>query len=161
MRLNVVGAEAEHERTARLAVGPDTAPLLRTLLRLRHDLVMIGRAAVEPLPEAVAARLEPPLARAGAALADYLRGSAAALLARQDPPSLDAVEAALDAYAAEIAALRSEGLTRALPGDAAERVFALGFALEQMRRNFKDLERCVADWAGSSAEAGRDNSRSD
>ena len=44
--MNVIGAEAEHERSARLAVGPDTEPLLRTLLRLRHDLVMIEKAVV-------------------------------------------------------------------------------------------------------------------
>ena len=39
--MNVVGAEAERERSTRLAAGPDTGPLLRTLLRLRHDLVII------------------------------------------------------------------------------------------------------------------------
>jgi hypothetical protein len=43
--------------------------------------------------------------------------------------------------------LRSEGLTRGLPGDVAERFFALGFSLEQMRQNLKDLERCVAIWS--------------
>src|ERR1700693_2693455 len=42
--LNAIGAEAERERAARLSTGPDTGPLLRTILRLRHDLVMIGRA---------------------------------------------------------------------------------------------------------------------
>ena len=153
VQMNVVGAEAERERSAGLAVGPDTGPLLRTLLRLRHDLVMIGRAASSPLPEAVRTRLEAPLAHVGAALADYLRASGAALLAGRGPPSLKAVETALDAYAAEIAALRREGLTRSLPGDEAERFFALGFALEQMHNNFKDLKRCVAEWAGPSKEA--------
>jgi hypothetical protein len=54
---------------------------------------------------------------------------------------------ALQGYAAEVAALRSEGLTRGLPGDVAERFFALGFALEQMRLNLKDLERCVGEWS--------------
>lgn len=150
VRLNAVGAEAEHERSARLAAGPETAPLLRTLLRLRHDLVMIGRATVEPLPPTLAARLEPSLARAGSALADYMRASAGALLARQGPPALDAVGSALSEYAAEVAALRSEGLTRNLSIEATERLFAVGFALDQMHRNFKDLERCVADWARSS-----------
>jgi hypothetical protein len=43
--------------------------------------------------------------------------------------------------------LRSEGLTRGLPGDVIERFFALGFSLEQMRQNLKDLERCVAEWS--------------
>ncbi len=160
-QLNVVGDEAERERSARLAVGPDTGPLLRTLLRLRHDLVMIGRAAASPLPDLVKARLETPLARAGAAFADYLRGSAAALQAGRDPPSLDAVESALEAYAAEIAALRRDGVTRTLTDDAAERFFALGFALEQMHNNFNDLGRCVAEWAEPVMKTGRADSRSD
>jgi len=161
VQMNVVGAEAEHERSAGLAVGPDTAPLLRTLLRLRHDLVMIGRAASSPLPEPFRRRLESPLAHAGVAFADYLRASGPALQAGRGPPSLNAVESALDAYAAEIAALRREGLTRSLPSDSAERFFALGFALEQMHNNFKDLERCVAEWAGPSKEAGHNNSQPD
>jgi hypothetical protein len=114
---------------------------------LRHDLVMIGRAAVTPLPQPIATRLEAPLAQARVALTDYLRGSATALLARRGPPPLTAVEAALDAYAGEVDALRRAGLTAILPGDTAERFFALGFALEQMHSNCKDLERCVAEWA--------------
>ena len=63
------------------------------------------------------------------------------------PPPLTDMESALDAYAAEVAAVRREGLTRNLPSDAVERFFALGFALEQMRDNFKDLQRWVAESA--------------
>jgi uncharacterized membrane protein YccC len=147
-QLNVVGAEAEHERSAGVAAGPNTGPLLRTLLRLRHDLVMIGRAAVSPLPEAFRTRLESPLAHIGVAFADYLHTSAVALQAGRGPPSLKTVESALDAYAAEVAALRREGLTQTLPSGEAERFFALGFALEQMHNNSKDLQRCVTEWAG-------------
>ena len=160
VQMNVVGAEAEHERSAGLAVGPDVGPLLRTLLRLRHAVVMIGRAAIAPLPEPFRTRLQAPLAHAGAAFADYLRASSAALLAHRGPPSLNAVDVALKTYAAEIEALRREGLTRTLPSEAAERIFALGFALEQMHHNFKDLERCVAEWAGASKEAGGKNGQS-
>ena len=40
--------------------------------------------------------------------------------------------------------------TRGVPGDVAERFFALGFSLEQMRQNLKDLERCVVHWSDSS-----------
>ena len=159
VHMNVVGDEAERERSARLAAGPDTGPLLRTLLRLRHDLVIIGRAATVPLPETFTSRLEAPLAQIGKTFADYLRASGAALRASQSPPSLDAVESALSAYAAEIDTLRREGLTRSLPGDAAERFFATGFALEQMHSNFKDLERCVAERAGTSKVRGRDDRR--
>ena len=53
----------------------------------------------------------------------------------------------MKAYADEVEAVRSEGLTRGLPGDAAERFFALGFSLEQMRQNLIDLERVVAEWS--------------
>jgi uncharacterized protein (DUF433 family) len=49
-RLDAVAVEAKHERMTRLAAEPDQAQLLRTLLRLRHDLIMIGRAAAVPLP---------------------------------------------------------------------------------------------------------------
>jgi hypothetical protein len=64
------------------------------------------------------------------------------------------VASALDAFMAEITALRREGLTRGLPSEDAERFFALGFAFEQMRPNFRDLERCVAEWAHSPKRAG-------
>jgi len=60
-QLNTIGAEAERERAARLAAEPATGPLLRTLLRLRHDLVMIGRVTLVPLPEAFLKRLRSPL----------------------------------------------------------------------------------------------------
>ncbi len=149
VQLQAVGAEADRELSAHLAFGPNTAPYLRTLLRLRHDIVMIGRAAIVPLPHALGSRLASPLAQVAATFADYLRSSGAALLARRAPPSLDAVESALAAYETDVAALRREGLTRNLSGDAAERLFAIGFALEQMHMNFKDLGRCVAEWAES------------
>jgi hypothetical protein len=155
--MNVVGAEAEHERSAGLAAGPDTAPLLRTLTRLRHDLVMIGRAVSSPLPEALAARLEPLLADIRRAFGDHLRASGAALQAGNGPPSLNAVGSALDAYAAEVASLRRDGLTQSLTGDDAEHFFALGFALEQMRNNFKDLGRCIVEWARPSKAAWRNH----
>ena len=51
--------------------------------------------------------------------------------------------------------MRSEGLIRGVPGDVAERFFALGFSLEQMRQNLKDLERCVAVWADASGVPAR------
>jgi hypothetical protein len=59
-RLDAVVVEARHERLTRFGVEPDQGPLLRTLLRLRHDLVMVGRAAVEPLPERFRSRLGSP-----------------------------------------------------------------------------------------------------
>ena len=145
--LNATGAEAERERAAHLSSGPDTGPLLRTILRLRHDVVMIGRASVVPLPSELQARLAAPLAKVSDAIATYLRSTAAALRSGVGAPAIWPIHEALQGYAAEVASLRSEGLTRGLPGDVAERFFALGFSLEQMRQNLKDLERCVAEWS--------------
>src|SRR5580692_11797231 len=68
--LNAIGAEAERERAARLSNGPDTGPLLRTVLRLRHDLVMIGRASVIPLPADLQQRLAMPLMHVTEAVAE-------------------------------------------------------------------------------------------
>ena len=156
VELNATGAEAERERAAHLSSGPNTGPLLRTILRLRHDAVMIGRASVVPLPPDLQAHLAAPLAAISDALVTYLRASAASLRTRTGPPSMDPIDAAAQAYAAQIAALRSKGLTRGLPGDAAERLFALGFSLEQMRQNMLDLQRCVAEWSDAPPEAGDD-----
>ena len=66
--LNAIGTEAERERAAWLSHGPDTGPLLRTVLRLRHDVVMIGRATVTPLPANLQSRLMLPILREGPAL---------------------------------------------------------------------------------------------
>ena len=145
--LNATGAEAERECAAHLSSGPDTGPLLRTILRLRHDVVMIGRASVVPLPSELQARLAAPLAKVSDAIVTYLGSTAAALRSGVGAPAIWPIHEALQGYAAEIASLRSEGLTRGLPVDVAERFFALGFSLEQMRQNLKDLERCVAEWS--------------
>jgi len=155
VNLNAMGAEAERERAAHLSSGAETGPLLRTILRLRHDAVMIGRATVVPLPSDLQTRLAMPLAKVSDAIVVYLRSSAGALRTAVGNPAIEPVETALQLYAAEVAALRSEGLTRGLPGDVAERFFALGFSLEQMRQNLKDLERCVAEWSDAPVATSR------
>jgi uncharacterized membrane protein YccC len=153
--LNATGAEAERERAAHLSWCPDTGPLLRTILRLRHDVVIIGRASLMPLPPDLQARLAAPLSNVSDAIAGYLRASAAALRDAAGPAPLAPAEAAVKAYAEEVESVRSEGLTRGLPGDAAERFFALGFSLEQMRQNLMDLERVVAEWSELPAATSR------
>jgi uncharacterized membrane protein YccC len=145
--LNATGTEAERERAAHLSFCPDTGPLLRTVLRLRHDVVMIGRASVVPLPPDLQARLAAPLSNVSGAIVSYLRAAADAMRAAANAPALAPVEAAVKAYAEEVAAVRSEGLTRGLSADAVERFFALGFVLEQMRQNLNDLERVVTEWS--------------
>jgi hypothetical protein len=152
--LQAVGTEAERERGAKLSSGPDTGPLLRTILRLRHDLVMIGRASVVPLPVELQGRLAAPLADVSDAISDYLRAMAAALRSGRGAPAIWPVQTALQDYAAAVAGVRRDGLTHSVSGDVAEHFFALGFSLEQMRQNLKDLERCVSYWSEKSPETG-------
>ncbi len=144
--LHATGLEAERERATHLSSGPDTGPLLRTIQRLRHDAVMIGRASVVPLPANVQARLARPLSDVSNAIVDYMRAAAVSLRNGSGAVDIQPVDAALQAYAVEVAALRSEGLIRGVPVDVAERFFALGFSLEQMRQNLNDLDRCHAEW---------------
>ena len=151
--LHATGLEAERERAAHLSRGPDTGPLLRTIQRLRHDVVMIGRASVVPLPANVQARLAPPLSDVSNAIVGYMRAAATSLRNGSGAVDIRPVDAALQAYAAEVAALRSEGLIRGVPVDVAERFFALGFSLEQMRQNLNDLDRCHSEWCAVSPAA--------
>src|SRR5439155_1088894 len=59
------------------------------------------------------------------------------------------------------AELRSEGLTRDLPRGDLVRIFAVGFALEQLHRNLLDLERCVRDCARAFRRRPHEQQKSD
>ena len=61
--------------------------------------------------------------------------------------ALDETPADVAGVLAEVEAVRSEGLTLPLTSNEVEPVFALGFALDQLRQNFIDLRRCVQDYA--------------
>ncbi len=150
--MNAIGAEAERERAARLSSGPDTGPLLRTILRLRHDVVMIGRATVVPLPIEVQTRLAAPLTEVSTVIASFLRSAAAALREGAGAPPIHPVHVALQRYAEAVAGVRQDGLIRGRPGDTAERFFALGFSLEQMHQNLCDLDRVVGEWSEATAD---------
>jgi uncharacterized membrane protein YccC len=146
--------EAERERIVPFAPGADPAALSRTLLRLRHDLVILGRATASPLPQAIAQRLGPPIDRFGAEASEFLRGSASALASAHEPPPLAATEKTLKAYEAEVAALRAEGLIRGLSTAEVEGIFALGFALDQLGRDLADLAQRIQEY-GDGGRGGR------
>jgi uncharacterized membrane protein YccC len=145
--LEAITIEAKHEGMTHLYNSPDFRPLLRALLRLRHDFVMIGRTASEPLSEDLQARFAGTLADITCTTAEYLHGLGTALTKHRDAPSPGAVETALRGYAAAIAALRHEGAADSLPDGAAERIFALAFALEQLGRDLGRLAQSVNEFA--------------
>jgi uncharacterized membrane protein YccC len=139
-RLETLVGEAAHERRSHLAGGPDPQPLFRTLLRLRHDLVMLRRAVREPGgDETWRAHLAQPWSRAAETGAAALRDIGQALLGRQTPSSSGALAEAVGAYRAAIDELHRWDLTHSLPTDAVGRMFGVGFALEQFQRDLGDL----------------------
>ena len=139
-------AEAEHERRVRLG-SEDTGPLLRSLMRLRHDLVILGRAAGKPLPTALMPRLAEALVDSGRTLEHYMVESANALRQQMPAPKLHAVDNAVQLCAAEVEAARRANALRQLSSDSIEHLFAVGFALDQTRRDLADLKRCIDEWA--------------
>lgn len=146
VRLVGIGAEAEHERNARLTSAPDTGPLLRTLLRLRHDMVILGRATGHKLPDQVVRRLSPAIQQVATTVGDFLRSAGAALRNLAPPPSLDAVDAAYRTYVEAFGAVRRDEITNDTPHETVERLFAIGFALEQVHQHLADLRRVIEEW---------------
>ena len=84
-KLDLIRAEAKHEQMTFLASEPGFDRLRHSLLRLRHDLVMIGRAATTPLPETLQGRVGPLLARVTDAAVEHLRKCGTALRNRRHP----------------------------------------------------------------------------
>ena len=138
-------AEVRHENAFSLGAKVDAAPLSRTILRLRHDLVMVGRAAAAPLPPSIGSRLTPSVDAFGAEVSGYLLACAGALRGRLTPSFPAAVDASTDAFTAEVAAMREGGATRELSTGQLEQLFGLGFAFEEIRGNLADLQRAVRD----------------
>jgi hypothetical protein len=99
------------------------------------------------LPEAARARLAPRVKRISEIASAFLRSSARALRARKGPPALDEVEQVFHDYTEEFSAIRRDGFIRDMTSEAAERFYALGFALEQMREHLEEVHRVVGEWA--------------
>jgi uncharacterized membrane protein YccC len=146
-RLETLTEEAARERSSRLSDDPDPEPLYRTLRRLRHDIVALGRVLAEPLPEAVHAHLADAWSCIAHGTAEYLRELSKALGSRQMPPNNGSVAECIIGYKTAIDGMRERGLTRALSADVAARVFGILFILDQLRSNLDDLASRAAESA--------------
>ena len=121
---------------------------------------MITRAADAPLPPELASRMAAPLIHLSRATVAFLSDSAAAFRDRKVAPDLAGVAGAMAEYGAAFAALRQAGtvpLGTAEQGTVQQatgqadgapgRLFALGFALEQLSENLRDLSSRVNELA--------------
>lgn len=143
--LQSVVEEVKRERPLGFTSSPDPAPLPRTLLRLRHDFVILGRARAESFPTRLTEELSPILDRLEKAVSDYFRACARALNLRLLPPPIGPLQATLDDCVSKIAALREQTLANLSAGQL-ENLFVLGFALDQLQPNICDLQRCINEW---------------
>jgi hypothetical protein len=121
--------------------------------------VIIGRAATSPLPEALRSRLSPRISAIGSVLADFLLAGAQALSTRRSPPSAARAGSVLHDYSSEVAAIRAAGLTRVLTANQVEQLFT-GFALDELRSDLTDVERCMREWKNRVVPARRATSAS-
>lgn len=131
--------EALRERASFLTEGVDPRPICRTLRRLRHDIAILGRTMTEPLPNPVEDILFQPVTDVSLAMSGFLRRCAQAIATRRLPPPLAELDAAFAGHAHAVSAMRRHGVSRNLPDDDLARIFGLGFALEQLRRDLGDL----------------------
>ena len=145
--LETLIGEAARERRSRLVRGPDPAPLLRTLLRLRHDVVMLRRAATGVWDEAVRDHLAQPWADAAQAAAMRLENVGDALAKQHNPGPPGVVAETAGAYKTALDRVRRQGLTRSLSVDEVGRLFGIAFALDQLRRDLDDLAERATELA--------------
>lgn len=129
--------EAARERKMKVSDDRDPEPVVRTLYRVRHDLVMAGRAAVKPLPAAILPEFTPLLVSLRQEAGAMLRGISTSLLDRQAAPAIDSYQVSIRALAQAIEGLAED--RKRLPREDVARLFTLRFALEQLGEDMRDL----------------------
>ena len=142
--LDGAATEVERERRIHLADGPDSAVLVYTTRRTRTDILLALRATATPFPEPAATTLAAPLARIAEETSAHLRALGVAVETKGPPPSDDALHAALADGQRQLIAVRASALQAGAPSELVERLFSLGYALDQLR---DDLAQLVSDCA--------------
>jgi uncharacterized membrane protein YccC len=137
--------EAARERKMRVSDERDPEPVVRTLYRVRHDLVMVGRAAAKPLPESIIAGFTPLLAALRRDAGTMLRGISASLVNRAAAPAMDTYQASVRALAQAVEGFAED--RRGLPVEDVARLFTLRFALEQLGEDMRDLASRTSEMA--------------
>ncbi len=126
--LENISDEAAREKRNYLTDDADPEPVTRTLRRVRHDLVLIGRVAAKPLPPETSAALQPELSAVSLKGTRLLRGLGRAFAERTAPPAQEDFQDALTRVTSEMDAMTHD-----------EQLVALGFAFEHLERNLEDL----------------------
>lgn len=152
LRLKIASAEtagddAKRERSARLAEHGDTDALLRTLRRVRHDFILVGRATATPWPAPVIGRLKNSLAKVTATVETQLNLMAVAARGRAVPSQSETFVAAIDEFGDEVDRLRADPLMAQVAPETVGGLFTLDFAFEELRRELPELGNRLAEFA--------------
>lgn len=142
-KADVALEESMRERRSHFVPSRNGEPLLRTLYRVRHDLVMIGRACSAILPEPAKAALEGSLKGLRDAVMHTNTRLASALKQGHTVEPSDEFSGELANYVVAMDELRQSDALQDLPGDAFGRIYALRFAFEQLGQDLRDLVRHV------------------
>ncbi|MFL5260138.1 MAG: FUSC family protein [Hyphomicrobiales bacterium] len=127
--------EAARERRSHVTDIHDPEPLVRNLYRVRHDLVMIGRAAAKPFPRQLSASLLPSLGALRDSAVALLQDLAKSLESAGPAPSPDRFDDSVKRFAAAV----DSAFQEQNPGEEAGRLFALRFSFEQLAQDLADL----------------------
>lgn len=139
IRLAAFVEEAARERRAWMAEAPQGERLLRTLRRVRFDVDMLRRAAREAGSEVLHEGAAPSWQRATESGATTLQAICRLLAGQQVPEDFNTLASAVRDYRAAVEEMRRAGQTHSLSTAALGRLFGIGFALEQLRRDLDDL----------------------
>lgn len=138
-RLATFVDEAARERRASLAGIPDGERLLRILRRVRHDVDMLRRAARGAGDDALHERAAVSWKRAAESGASTLSDIERLLAGQHVPEEFNTLAPTVRDYRMALDEMRRAGLTHSLSTPALGRLFGVGFALEQLRRDLDDL----------------------
>ena len=147
-------AEAARESATGLGHGAAPEGLIRSLWRVRNDIVTVGRALAQPLPGPVGEQLAPSAVALIEAVSRTLRDCADA--ARKGLPiaPADGLPQLKARFEEAVERVRRGRLTADMTFDPAARVFGLVFALESVLANLADLCDRIDDMASTGASTG-------
>lgn len=137
--LELLVEEAASERQTRLTDLPDLNPLLRTMRRLRYDIGMLRRTAQDTGNEPLNEQLGKAWLRAIEAGVASLERTRRLLSGQGIADRSDDLAQAVRGYRKSLDDMRRAGLTEALSTAALGRLFGMGFALDQFRRDLDEL----------------------
>ncbi|MBX3549056.1 MAG: FUSC family protein [Xanthobacteraceae bacterium] len=139
VRLALLVEDAARESRARLSGASNSHRMLRTLRRIRQDIDMLRRAAREAGNNAVHQSALESWRRAANSGALTLRGISKLLGGEPESEDLGVISKSLRDYRHAVEDMRRTETTRSLSIGELNRLFSIGFALDQFRHDLNDL----------------------